>query len=160
MTRGASVRDLQINVDPPGIDPIHLADGTTVGLSFEYNFDLRGAIRETSQVRYDFGGELELTGATGHVAELRDLLTILRGTSVLPSNVDLYSRRRPGHIPRGEDNREPEKEPLELVRPLVHTASDDVDSPEYLLTAQQHPSGLAGVILGWHRTVARYRRVV
>ena len=156
-TVGISIRDVAITIDPPNVAEIMLADETRVNIEFTYDLPEISHVDEQMHVRYRFASEQSLDAASRYAADLRHLISIQAGMSVLPDRISLYTARRSG-TPMDRDD--PAAQPLDLVRPAVHSRPETDDRQEYLLTAGQHPTGIRGLLPAWHKTASRYRRVV
>ena len=154
---GKTIRDLAISVDPPSLPEFALVDGTVVRIEFDYELPKLGHVDENVHVRYRFAGELGLDEASRYVADLRDLVSILKGESVAPNRVSLFSTHRSGPV---FDRQDPSTLPLDLIRPLIHFDRDPEERGELLFSAGQHPGGIEGLFSGWHQVARRYRRVV
>jgi hypothetical protein len=158
---GPTVTGIVLNVDPPNITTVQLEDGTEVLVSFEYATPKTSstmAITEKIYFHYRPSQPLGLAEISDYVAGIRELLSIMRGESVMPEAIDLFSPFRSTSTDVSDD---PGRQPLTLIRAMLHPNDErGAGDVEYLLTAAQHPEGLPGLLRRWYSVRARYRPVI
>src|SRR5206468_6865627 len=152
-TVGPKVRDWRIAVDPPHVDTLTLADGTDVTIDFTYRTDRttvgRLGIDESIFVTFRPKHRSPIDEILRPVSQLRDLLIISCGQALMPVSVRLYCPTRLGAPDTADD---PDQTPITFYRATIHPDVDTTQAGErldFLVTAPQHPKGVAGAIDSW-----------
>jgi hypothetical protein len=140
-------------VDPPHVETFALADGTDVSIDFTYRTDRttvgRLGVTESIYVTFRPKHRTGINETIRPVSHLRDLLIISCGQALMPVSIRLFCPTRLAAPDTADD---PDQRPIRFYRATVHPdveTSEESGRLDFMVTAPQHPKGVAGAIEGW-----------